>query len=467
MSKKLFICKNCGKSYYSYKDNSKFCSMECKNKFNNIPYYCDYCGKEIIVARSRIDDVKNGKRKGIYCCRECASKSQITSTIKKCSCCGKPFKVENGLVESKKYCSMECYDSMRKKKIKYESKICPICNKEFKTYHHNQVYCSIECSGIAQRKRLLCKCDNCGTLFDRKISEIDNANHHFCSNECRFQYSRWNEKDISIMRTYYGNVNIHSIKDMLSKQYSIKQINTQAIKLGLSKDRTWSEEEINKLVENYSNVPLNELIKILPNRSIFSIKGKAKTLGLQSYAFLKKYYSDDDINFIKNNYDHKTIQEIALVLKRTPYAIEQKIYGLGLERDISIKKSGCYNLDRFMRSRLNAWKQSVRESCNYTCSISGKRSNIIVHHCRSFNTIMEEVIELLDFPIYDDLDDYTDDQLNEFAETFLDLQDYYGEYACVSNDIHILFHKEYGYGNNTQEQWDEFVNRYKSGYYNN
>lgn len=49
-----------------------------------------------------------------------------------------------------------------------------------------------------------------------------------------------------------------------------------------------------------------------------------------------------------------------------------------------------------------------------------------------------------------------------FTETFLEIQEYYHAYVCISAEIHRLFHKEYGYGNNTEEQWNIFVNKYQT-----
>lgn len=73
---------------------------------------------------------------------------------------------------------------------------------------------------------------------------------------------------------------------------------------------------------------------------------------------------------------------------------------------------------------------------------------------------MAETIELLNFPLYEDLDLYSQVELDLFIQTFLDLQEYYGEYICITEDIHKLYHSIYGYGDNTREQWDEFVNNY-------
>jgi archaellum biogenesis protein FlaJ (TadC family) len=37
--------------------------------------------------------------------------------------------------------------------------------------------------------------------------------------------------------------------------------------------------------------------------------------------------------------------------------------------------------------------------------------------------------------------------------------------GCLKEDIHKLFHKYYGYGNNTMEQWNEFVKKYNNNQY--
>lgn len=40
-------------------------------------------------------------------------------------------------------------------------------------------------------------------------------------------------------------------------------------------------------------------------------------------------------------------------------------------------------------------------------------------------------------------------------------QEYYGAYVCINEEVHKSFHHIYGYGDNTQEQWDSFVSQYK------
>ena len=74
------------------------------------------------------------------------------------------------------------------------------------------------------------------------------------------------------------------------------------------------------------------------------------------------------------------------------------------------------------------WRTKVYERDNYTCQVTGIRGgDLVVHHLYSYNKYycLRTVIE---------------------------------NGITVSKDIHDLFHSIYGYGDNTLEQWEEFIN---------
>lgn len=465
MPNKIFICLNCNKQYLSRKENSKFCSIECKYNYNRIEHLCDYCGKPHIVYKYVYEKYKNGTHKKLYCSRECANKGLITSTTKKCFYCNNEFSVENSVKNAQKFCSMDCYNKYRNLKNKFETKLCKQCNKEFKTYHHNQKYCSTECSKTASQNRSLCTCDSCGKTFERIKSEISKNKKHFCSKECMYEFVRWAEKDIDILRKYYRVIKNKEIQSMLSKQYSIQTIRRKAQAIGLAQNRLWTNEEENIVLKLYDKLPMNQLIKLLPNRTYVSILHKARQNNLSSYFYTTRTYSINDIKYLSENYLKKSNEELAVKLGRTPTSIAQKLCNLNLYRPTDVVKDGYKNLNNFVRARLYNWKTEVRKLNNYTCCITGEHSNLIIHHCRSFNLLMQETIDILNFEIKDNFSDYTDEELNYFLDTFLNLQTYYNEYVCITETIHKLFHKHYGYGDNTMEQWNEFVYRYKNNYY--
>lgn len=465
MTKIKYICNRCGKEYYSYKEKSNYCSRDCRNKNNQFVHKCDYCGKDIIVQKNIHDKYISGKKKHIYCSKECTDKGQITRLKKVCLECGKTYEVEQGLKDTKKFCSRECYDKNRMSNSKILKKLCPVCGKEFKTYHTEQIYCCKSCRGISNRNREKCKCSYCGKEFERISSEFKKCKNHYCSKECMYDDIRWKEADIEILRNNYRKIKTKDIQNMLSKKYSIKAIRSMAVGCGFAVSRAWSDEESQLVWSNYDKLPLSDIMILLPNRTLPSIMHKAREKNLLGYFYKNNIYSDDDIEFLKSNYLSMTDNELAERLNRNANGISQKLRLLNLFRPYEIKKDGYKNLALFMRARLATWKNEVRELNSYTCCISGCRSDIIVHHCRSFNILFEETIDILNFPIYEKFDMYNDEGLITFVDTFIKLQEYYGEYVCVTKNLHVLFHKEYGYGNNTMEQWIEFSNKYKNGYY--
>ena len=463
----IFNCINCGKEYQSNKKNSKFCSIECRRQYNNIEYNCDYCKKPIIIYRGRYEKLLSGEIQNIFCSRECSTLSQTTKVLKICQNCGKEYKIGKCFDDIQKFCSRKCFYEYKSKNAKCQMIMCEQCGKIFKQKYPKQKYCSYQCSGEAMQNRLECTCSYCGKTFERIKSDVEKSKKHYCSKICKLLDIKWNPHDIEILRNTYGKLSNLDIQKQLDKKWDIEAIKREAIKLELCKDRTWTDKEIIVLKNNYSNIPIFEMLKLLPDRTISSIRSKAKELKIKSLYYSSRVYTKDEEDFIRKNYLSLTNKELADQLhgNRTETAISQRLCILNLHRPTEIKKEGYLDLKRFMRSRLTVWKNKFRELHNYTCCVTGSKSNIIVHHCRSFNLLMEETIELLDFPIKDTFNEYTDEELEYFVDNFMDLQDCYNACVCISENIHKLFHSEYGYGNNTENQWNEFVENYKKGKY--
>ena len=462
-----YICLNCNKEYTSRKKNSKFCSLECKHSYNRFNYNCDYCEKPMIIYRNKYEKLLSGQKKGIYCSKECCDKSHTTKEINVCLNCGKEYLIGKAFADIQKFCSRECFDKYRKNNSKKHEVICKQCGKSFTTSRDNQMFCSKECSSKSQRNRIECICKNCGMKFERIKSEVDKNKNHYCSFDCKLADIKWNQYDLNILRQYYNKIDNKEIQKMLSKHWSIKAIRAKSQILGLGVDRKWSMQEEKILIDNYPNKSINEILELLPNRTIASILHKAREHGIMSKFWNDRKYTDEDLEFLKLNYLNLTDEELASKISgnHSPNAIQQKLWLMGLYRPYEIKKDGYINLNRFVRERLAMWKKEVREYYNYTCCLSGSHSNIIVHHCRGFNLLFDETMDILNFPIKENFTDYSDEELLLFVDKFLEIQDYYNAYVCITEDIHKLFHKEYGYGDNTEEQWEEFVIKYKNGNY--
>lgn len=118
-------------------------------------------------------------------------------------------------------------------------------------------------------------------------------------------------------------------------------------------------------------------------------------------------------------------------------------------------KGGLTPLYEHLRCILEQWKKDSMQNCNYKCVITGDEFDVI-HHLYGFNLILEETINNLNYLIYQNIGDYTEEELKNIEQECLDLHYKYGLGVCLRKDIHIEFHQLYGKMNNTPEQFEEF-----------
>lgn len=373
-----------------------------------------------------------------------------------CKNCGIKF---INYFETTKYCSRKCHDIYRKEHSVYKTIICPVCGNYFSQKHKEQIFCSVECRAKNTESKVKCNCEYCGKKIYQKTSEYKKNKHHYCSKECHYN-SKWCPEDVELLKENYGKMTYSNMikTKLFSKRKSEKEIGRKAISLGLTSSREWNEEELQIVKENYSELSIIEIQKLLPNRSISSIRGIARKFNLMSKFYLNHNYSDEENEILKNYYLEYDNEQLSKFLGRTPSGIAQHLYMLDLHRPTEI--DNYKKLKYYVRSKLYIWKTSVLQNNNYTCQLSGERNNVVVHHIRSFNLLFNETLEILNFPVHDDISLYFQYELDLFMETFLELQKYYNEYICISEVIHKKFHDLYGYGNNTKEQWDDFINNY-------
>ena len=265
----------------------------------------------------------------------------------------------------------------------------------------------------------------------------------------------WNENDVKILKDNYNSeTSVNEIKSLLGNKFTYEAISTKANKLGLQKVFPWTDKEIDILKSNYENISLEELCILLPKRkSVNIIRYANKKLGLTRTNFWK----NEDINFIKNNWEKISDKELAETVKHPLRSTKAKRCELGLYR---FHEKGTYdNLSEYVRKKNKKWKYDSARNCGFKCYFTGERFQDI-HHIYGMNMILNEVLETLEIDIKDDFNDYSEEELASIVELFIEIQNKYPLGICLRNDIHKLFHNIYGYGYNTQDQWNEFVETY-------
>lgn len=126
-------------------------------------------------------------------------------------------------------------------------------------------------------------------------------------------------------------------------------------------------------------------------------------------------------------------------------------------------KGGISSLHDYLRHKIIDWKKESIRSCNYKCIITNANKNKIIHHLYSFDRILQETVEIVNLPIYQEINMYTQEELKLIEDTCLKLHYKHGLGVCLEKEIHNLFHRIYGHGNNTPEQFYEFKQRYYLG----
>ena len=108
---------------------------------------------------------------------------------------------------------------------------------------------------------------------------------------------------------------------------SIGSINNAIRKIGLIKQqhKPWTDDEIDYLKNNYLEKTSEDIGKYL-NRSVHSINAERDRLGL----IRNEEWTDDEITYITNNFISMTHAEIGKVLNRTEQAVRAKCFDLDL-----------------------------------------------------------------------------------------------------------------------------------------
>ena len=108
-------------------------------------------------------------------------------------------------------------------------------------------------------------------------------------------------------------------------------------------------------------------------------------------------------------------------------------------------------------------EKNSRKQANYTCQLTGRQGQLPVHHLKAFSTIVLDAHNLHNIQIKDQVKDYTQGELKLLKEYVESWHKDNSNAVVLSEDVHNLFHKLYGKGNNTPEQYIEFKERYLAG----
>lgn len=271
----------------------------------------------------------------------------------------------------------------------------------------------------------------------------------------------WTDEELKILKENYTFGNIKELCALLPKR-SYKAITTKAKRIGLYTRELWTDEEKDKLVNVYDRIPLNDVVKMFPNKNKNSIIHQAMRLNLKSFDINPWTEADDE--YIKNNWELKPDIVLAEELNRTKKAIQaRRLYLKIYRRDMDCKT--YESLSKYIRGNIQQWKRDSMKKCNYKCIFTDSK-DFQIHHLYGVSNILNDIIIKNNFVIYENINDYSQQELDAILDAFVSEQSKYPLGVCISKNIHVLFHSLYGQYYNTPQQWYQFEQDFKNGIYN-
>ena len=144
----------------------------------------------------------------------------------------------------------------------------------------------------------------------------------------------WTSDEIEFLKNSYGKMQYRDMEFFLHR--SISSISRKAGNLGISKGKPrrqtgtpWTDEEI-KYLKGHRYESIKNIAKVL-NRSESSVRNKQTILGLRKPT--RKYWTKRENNFIYENIDNMTYEEMAKVLKKSIYAVKSHCMHIGLSKN--------------------------------------------------------------------------------------------------------------------------------------
>ena len=122
-------------------------------------------------------------------------------------------------------------------------------------------------------------------------------------------------------------------------------------------------------------------------------------------------------------------------------------------------KGGESEVIDYFRKHIKDWKVEVMKKYKNKCYLTDSKSDCVVHHIKSFNTIINESLEALNLPLYRKINEYSTSDFDKLKELVLTKHEV-SNGVLLQRKVHNKFHSIYGKGNNTKEQFNDFISKY-------
>ena len=262
------------------------------------------------------------------------------------------------------------------------------------------------------------KCKHCGKIFNAKINV-----QKFCSKECRLAKIKCAECGKEHKRCNRNPNGQYICKSCYHKKYKPDAPLVICAECGKEHKRNYKNPNGQYICKSCYHKKYRPDVPLVicaecgkeHKRDCKNSNGEYICLSCYTIHRCKKIIIE---NMQYYNFEDK--DDIDLFL----FDMKKKYPHLRMYRQLECELLGYGNYNEVMNQ---AMKQD-----NYTCQITGKKGNVVVHHLNSYNTHKELACDL--------------DNL-----------------ISLDVDFHKLYHDTCGRGDNTEEQFWKFVEEYKKG----
>ena len=279
-------------------------------------------------------------------------------------------------------------------------------------------------------------------MLKLKNTKINNTKKRSVCISTKSKINHWTNEQVALLKQIYPYYSNSELSVIL--KHPANSVSDKAIQLGLKKQKWWTDKELNVLKKYYPLLGA-ERIKdaFLPHRTTGSIKKKAHELGIRlNYNVAFKVWNDN----LKGRLNSSLIDHHEF--------------------------KNCKDLRDAARNRILKWRKEVLEYYNNTCVLTGKSSDVVVHHIRPFAEIFYSTLchyeNTYHFKRNDNLKRCIELNGCELVDDFLN--DVYNNHTIrhgvvITRFLHDLFHNRYGTYYFTEADFYQFVQDYNNGLY--
>ena len=263
---------------------------------------------------------------------------------------------------------------------------------------------------------MLVKCENCSKEVYKKPSQVKRTKRSFCSDKCHNELRH--KENVAEMSKKVGM----DFKAWLEIKYIEEKLSTRKIAILI-----YGNEKCFNSVGGWLrkfNIPLRHGSEAVKTQWINNDERRKLSRDIAKKTMLKKEVRDK-IRQAQQTEEYKMKQSISKTGKKNG------MYGVRGEKSPRWNNN-LTDYERVVGRKTikdTIWREKVYEKDNYTCVVCGdnRGGNLNAHHLYSHNRYIDKRYDVNN-----------------------------GVTLCEA--CHKAFHDKYGYGDNTKEQFDEFIN---------